>query len=191
MNSLLSIAESSGPLTRKDALKVVSILADWSSMERVKLSDFESDNRFIKICRILGRTIPKNDKNAKVTGYHTDDLNTVLSIAGDDEAAKLVASISVPQMVKVMASLAQKKRRSTPLLRSLAYNISSSSDQLDLKQCSDVLYAMASLNFPDSVLTAKICADISSLIPKHTEKSAVVGSILTSLGLLKYRDLGM
>lgn len=30
-----------------------------------------------------------------------NDLSTVLGITGDDEAAKLISSISLPQMVKV------------------------------------------------------------------------------------------
>lgn len=202
VNGLLAVTETSGPISRRHALKVVSILAEWSSINRAKLSEFENDSRFIKVCRVLGRTLPKNgpngnnsnnnnnfNQNKKIAGFRTDDLNTVLGVAGDDEAAKLIASISLPQMVKVMTTLAQRKRRSTPLLRSLAFNISSNSEPLDLKQCADILFAMAILNFPDSVLTAKICSDIQITLSKNSDKSAVVGSILTSLGFLKYRDL--
>lgn len=206
VNGLLSVSESNTAISRKHALKIVSILAEWSSANRVRLSEFENDTRFIKVCKILGKTFQKNgnglvtgppaipnnkstnDSNKRISGFRTDDLNTVLGVAGDDEAAKLIASISVPQMVKVMSTLAQRKRRSTPLLRSLAYNISSSTEHLDIKQCADVMFAMASLNFQDSVLAAKICSDIQIVLPK-TDKSAVVGSVLTSLGILKYRDL--
>ncbi|XP_055853270.1 FAST kinase domain-containing protein 4 [Episyrphus balteatus] len=208
VNGLLSVSENTSTISRKHALKIVSILAEWSSANRVRLSEFENDSRFIKVCKILGKTFPRNGNgfgaanaavnnnknnnnnngNKRISGFRTDDLNTVLGVAGDDEAAKLIASISVPQMVKVMSTLAQRKRRSTPLLRSLAYNISSSTEQLDIKQSADVLFAMASLNFQDSVLAAKICSDIQVALPK-TDKSAVVGSILTSLGILKYRDL--
>lgn len=200
VNGLLSVSESSGPLSRKHALKIVSMLAEWSSLNRAKIAEFENDARFLRVCRVLGRTMGKSnnangssgiEKNSpkRISGFRTDDLNTVLGVAGDDEAAKLIASISLPQMVKVMSTLAQRKRRSTPLLRSLAFNISSTTEQLDLKQSADVLYAMAILNFQDSVLAAKICSDIQTTLPKNTEKSAVVGSILTSLGILKYRDL--
>ncbi|CAD6994505.1 protein TBRG4 [Ceratitis capitata] len=199
VNGLLSITEASGPLSRKHALKIVSILAEWSTKNRAKINEFENDARFLRVCRVLGRNVGKgnnsggaaqeDDRPKRISGFRTDDLNTVLGVAGDDEAAKLIASISLPQMVKVMSTLAQRKRRSTPLLRSLAFNISSSTEQLDLKQSADILYAMACLNFQDSVLAAKICADIQVMLPKNTEKSAVVGSILTSLGILKYRDL--
>ncbi|XP_055385129.1 FAST kinase domain-containing protein 4 [Condylostylus longicornis] len=196
VNGLLGVTETQTSLSRKHALKVVSILAEWSSINRVKLNEFENDPRFLKVCRVLGRTVnQKNNgnnnvnQNKRASGFRTDDLNMVLGVTGDDEAAKLIASISPSQMVKVMTTLAQRKRRSTPLLRSLAYNLSSSSEQLDLKQCADVLFAMASLNFPDSVLAAKICSDIQVTLSKNTNKSAVVGSILTSLGLLRYRDI--
>lgn len=193
INGLLSVAEGSS-LTRKHALRIVSILSEWSTVNRVKLNEFENDSRFLKVCRMLGRTKNVNDsgkeEHKRISGFGTDDLNTVLGVAGDDEAAKLIASISVPQMVKVMSTLAARKRRSTPLLRSLAFNISSATDPLDLKQCADIFFAMAMLNFQDSVLAAKVCADIQATLAKNTEKSAVVGSILTSLGILKYRDLG-
>ncbi|XP_050744811.1 FAST kinase domain-containing protein 4 [Drosophila biarmipes] len=202
VNGLLGITENNSAFSRKHALRIVSILAEWSTMDRVKISEFENDTRFLRICRMLGRTVPKsngaaNDKtiaennstSKRISGFRTDDLNTVLGVAGDDEAAKLIASISLPQMVKVMSTLAQRKRRSTPLLRSLAFNISSASEALDLKQSADVLFAMSTLNFQDSVLGAKVCADVQTALPKNVEKSAVVGSIITSLGILRYRDL--
>lgn len=124
----------------------------------------------------------------KISGFRTDDLNVVLGVTGDDEAAKLVATITLPQMVKVMKNLAIKKRRSTPLLRSLAYNMSSKEHKLDLKQCADVLYSMASLNFPDPVLIAKLCEDIQEGIKEPVEKSSLVGSLITSLAILRYRE---
>lgn len=57
--------------------------------------EFEVDTRFLKLCRMLG----KEDKKDK--DYLFSDLSTVLGITGDDEAAKLISTISLPQMVKV------------------------------------------------------------------------------------------
>lgn len=167
------------------------------------MSDFENDSRFNKLCRLLGRAVTNKsgvnntlhvDSNAKsrnekkISGIHTEDLNVVLGVTGDDEAAKLVATITLPQMVKVMKNLAIKKRRSTPLLRSLAYHMSTAEFCLDLKQCSDVLYAMASLNFPDEVLLSKLCEDVKKNMKDPVEKSPLIGSIITSLGFLRYRE---
>lgn len=196
---LLSVAENNPGLTRKQSLKIVSILAEWSSMNRAKLSDFENDTRFIKLCRQLGRAVNKTNSesaqsaplNSKLIAFRTDDLNTVINIAGDDEAAKLIASINVSQMIRVMSALAAKKRRSTPLLRSLAYHISSSSDCLNLKECADLLYSMAVLSFPDSVLIARVSSDIQIGLAENNDKPAVVGSIVTSLGLLKFLNIDL
>ncbi|CRK94919.1 CLUMA_CG008410, isoform A [Clunio marinus] len=201
VNGLLSIADNRSDLNRKHALKIVSILAEWSTINRTKVSEFENDPRFTKLCRMLGRTL--NIKNAvsanmntnnndralnKISSFRTDDLNVVLGVTGDDEAAKLVASISLPQMVKVMKNLAIKKKRSTPLLHALANNISSCSQQLDIKQCADVLYSMSILNFLDTVLLTKLGNDIQENLKLPVERSSVIGSIISSLGFLKYRD---
>lgn len=207
IDSLLQIADSNATLTRRHALRIVSILSEWTSTNRVKLSEFENDTRFLRLCRLLGKNIMSsssvdkaqnslNDSYTKSSNsnrgsFRAEDLNTVLSVAGDDEAAKLIASISLAQMVKVMSTLAIRKRRSTPLLRSLAFNISSATEQMNLKQCADIFYAMANLNFHDAVLAAKLCSDIQMCLVKNNDKSAVIGSILTSLGLLKHRDLGL
>lgn len=69
-------------------------MADWASSSRVKLSEFERDPRFLKLCEMLG----KDDKGKQSL---FSDLSTVLGITGDDEAAKLISSISLSQMVKV------------------------------------------------------------------------------------------
>lgn len=146
---------------------------------------------------MLGRNVNlkdggKNNGNLrggkKIASFRTDDLDLVLRVTGDDEAAKLISTITLPQMVKVMKNLATKKQRSTPLLRSLAYNISGKDQVLNLKECADCLYSMASLNFPDPVLIAKLCADIQQGLKEPLEKSAVIGSILKSLSFLQYRD---
>lgn len=176
--------------------QVVSILAEWSSINRAKLSEFENDARFIKLCRQLGRAPAKPGptgnapKKFQSNDFRTEDVNMVLSIAGDDEASTLVATLSIPQMIRVMSALALKKRRSTPLLRSLSFHISSSSERLNLKQCGDLLFAMAVLNFPDSVLIARVGMDIQNGLAENQDKPAVVGSIVTSLGLLKFRNSG-
>lgn len=89
-----------------------------------------------------------------------------------------------------MSTLAQQKKRSKPLLHALAYNITRNTDALDLKQCADILYSISVLNYPDHVLLSRVCSDISAGLNNNKDKSAVVGSILTSFGLLKYKDTG-
>ncbi|XP_058130159.1 FAST kinase domain-containing protein 4 [Anopheles ziemanni] len=193
VTELLAIADVT-KVNRKQALKIVSILAEWSSIKKANLSEFESDPRFVELCSLLGRTgqqratSSKPSSQAKQRDLHVDDLQTVLGITANDEAAKLIAGLTLPQMIKVMSSLAMKKKRSIPLLRSLSFNIASNPGQLNLKECGDMLYAMASLNYRDVVLTARICSDLEQELAKNTDKIAPIVSILTSLGMLRYRD---
>lgn len=70
-------------------------MTNWANEGKVQLSDFEMDQRFVKVCRILGRT--HNGKNNEGMA----DLSVVLGVTADEQAAKLISSISLPQMVKV------------------------------------------------------------------------------------------
>lgn len=97
VESLLSIAEEP-QVSRRHALRIVSQLADWTTSGRAKLADFEADNRFVKLCRLLGRGLPHGSQK-EAAGF--GDLGVVLGVTGDDEAAKLVAGISLNQMIKV------------------------------------------------------------------------------------------
>ncbi|XP_050306177.1 FAST kinase domain-containing protein 4 [Anthonomus grandis grandis] len=189
VDELLSISEGTG-ISRKHALKVVSVLSNWTSTEKIKLSDFERDPRFIKLCKILTRTGP-NGKNGKSLSEvnKSEDLSTVLNVTADEEAAKLVGSLTLPQMIKVLVTLSVKRRRSTFLLRALAYNIAASPEQLNIKQCADLFYSIASLNYYDENLFEKAANNIITVLEKEViKRSAVIGSILTSVGLLRYKN---
>ncbi|KAF4518853.1 hypothetical protein B566_EDAN006704 [Ephemera danica] len=190
VNALLSVADEA-EVTKKHALKIVSVLAEWSTDNKAKINEFESDARFHKLCRMLGHNYKqKTSGDVNIEGGSSEDLATVLEVTGDDEAAKLVASISLPQMIKVMSTLAQKKRRSTPLLRALTYNLCRDTKQLNVKQSADLLYSMAVLNFPDANLLDKVRNDLAESLPTN-QKAAPVGSILTSLGLLRHKDAAL
>ncbi|KAH1019141.1 FAST kinase domain-containing protein 4 [Dendroctonus ponderosae] len=189
VNELLTITDGTG-ISRKHALQVVSILSTWTSSGKIQLSEFDSDPRFLKLCKVLtrGTTGSKSNKQVAALSKH-DDLSTVLSVAADEEAAKLVGSITLSQMIKVLTTLSLRKRRSVLLLRTLAYNIAGSSEQMNIKQCADLFYSIATLNFYDENLFEKAADNVISILQQDiVKKSAVVGSILTSMGLLKYRN---
>ncbi|CAG9787461.1 unnamed protein product [Diatraea saccharalis] len=183
VDSLLLVAENA-VVSRQHALKMVSVLSEWSNNNKVKIADFEKDPRFLKLCRILART-PSTQAISSLT--MAEDLGTVLGITGDDEAARLIANLTMPQMIKVMKALQQKGRRSTPLLRALSHNITRQSEVIDLKKSADLLFSMTALNFPDPILLDRICHDVIESLPTNEDKPTVVNSIIVSLGLLKYR----
>jgi hypothetical protein len=56
-----------------------------------------------------------------------------------------------------------------------------------MKQCAKFLHSMAVLNLSDPVLISRICSDVEIGLGSNEDKSAVVGSILTSLGVFRYR----
>jgi hypothetical protein len=100
VESLLSVAEAP-QLSRRYALRIVSQLADWTTSGRAKLSDFEADKRFVKLCRLLGRGLPQGSQSFEKEASGMGDLAVVLGVTGDDEAAKLVAGVSLNQMIRV------------------------------------------------------------------------------------------
>lgn len=158
----------------------------------------ENDARFTKLCRMLGKTMPYKktegvqDNTVKNLANYNADIDAILNITGVDKASKLVSGITLEQMVKVLKNLALKKRRSTPLLNSLSINISGKEERLNLKQCSDVLFAVATLNFTERSLIAKICDDIQvSLKEMEIKRSSIIGSTLKSLAILKIRDIAV
>lgn len=173
-------------MTQENAMAIVTKLSLWKSSNRVKVSDFENDPRFLKVCQILSKSKAKNeplqDQRKSV------ELEMVLSIPGDDEAAEVIANLTLSQKVRVFSSLARKKSRSIVVLKALASTISSHPDKMNLKECSDLLFAMTSLNFIDEMLLSRISLDIERSLDKNMQKSAVVGSIVTSMGFLKFKD---
>lgn len=82
-------------------LKVVSILSDWTNEGKIELKDFENDPRFLRLCRILTKALPSQKIEKFNETTTSEDLSLVLSVTADDEAAKLIGGITVPQMVKV------------------------------------------------------------------------------------------
>jgi hypothetical protein len=107
LESLLCIAEAP-KVSRQHALRIVSQLADWTASGHVKLSDFEADTRFLKLCRLLGRGVPHGSQRSEKEAAGLGDLAIVLGVTGDDEAAKLVAGMSLSQMIRVSENLCVK-----------------------------------------------------------------------------------
>jgi hypothetical protein len=94
VEGLLAVAAEPGVL-REHALKIVAALAERAAAEgSATATKFEDDPRFVRLCQMLGQQAAK-DVNTK------NDLATVLSVAADDEAARMAHSLSVEQTVKV------------------------------------------------------------------------------------------
>lgn len=55
VEELLSVSNGQG-VSRRIALKIVSVLADWTTAKKIQLTDFENDYRFIKLCKLLTKS---------------------------------------------------------------------------------------------------------------------------------------
>lgn len=191
VQQLLELSETG--LNQQNAMTILSKLSVLTASSQATVKEFEDDYRFLKICRLLSKEPSKSGTNKTGTALRDEvqkstELEMVLSVAGDEEAAKVVEGLSLPQKVRVLSSLARKKTRSVVVLRSLAHTISSHSGKLNLKECSDVLFAMNSLNFTNELLLSRIGIDINRELKGNVDKTAVVGSIVTSLGFLKFKE---
>lgn len=188
VNDLLQLSEKG--LNQQNAMSILTKLSVWTASNNANVKAFESDYRFLKLCRILSKApVTNNIQNViHKEQQKSAELEMVLSIAGDDEASKIIESLPLPQKVRVFSSLARKKSRSMPVLRTLASTISAHPNKMDLKECSDLLFAMVTLNFVDEMLLSRISIDINDKLDKNQDKTAVVGSIVTSIGFLKYKE---
>ena len=163
------------------------MLSSWVRDNKCALKDFSEDARFVKLCKILGLS------SASAAGGFPD-LSIVLNVTAEDQAAKLLDSADLPQMVKVsctwtsdhlascwwyskfdileqvgclqiLSLLGQRKRRSVAFLRSLSFHMAKSSEVMNIKQAADVLYACATLNYVDEV--SVVCGRV-----EYVEKTA-------------------
>ncbi|KAJ8672785.1 hypothetical protein QAD02_004045 [Eretmocerus hayati] len=97
------------------------------------------------------------------------------------------ADHSIDATISVLTSLASAQKRSVSILQDVSSKIVASTTPLDLKQVGDILYSVALLNFYDKPLMEKMCTALLDLIPKN-DRCAVIGSILTSISFLRYRN---
>ncbi|XP_066602768.1 FAST kinase domain-containing protein 4 [Prorops nasuta] len=86
--------------------------------------------------------------------------------------------------IQTFLGLSIRKERTEPLLKSLGTYIVNNPEILNIKQASDLLYCLATLNYPEQLLLNKIVLSLLLTVP-NTANSSIIGSISTSLGLLK------
>lgn len=183
---VLNLAESPH-LAKEDATEIVSKISDWLVINVIEIDDFKYDNRFKLICDKLDQsseTILKDLSDALRSGVLLDKLT-------DEQVAdSMYAGLSLEENLLLLSDFVEEKSRNAPALRAIAKKIITHRRSLTLKECSDVYFAMGSLNFIDEALLRKIGGDVmqqlnSSAVP------GVVSSIIVSLGMLRYRDASL
>lgn len=157
------------------------IVGKEKSLQSDKTSEQSNNNDTTTAIIKEKKNVKKSsDKFAAVDGHSSSfsDLN---------ESFANVQGISLTETVQLMSSLAMRQRRVKPLLKTLADNIINSDNELGIKNIADILYSMAKLNFRNELLLGKLCDELQKIII-NVDQSPIIGSILTSLGMLRYRN---
>lgn len=187
VSKLLEISEKH--FNKKTGIRILSRLSLLTATNKAKPNEFENDFRFMRICGLLAKVSERKDVTLTPKDLpKSPELETILSVACDDEAIQLIETLPLSQKSRVFSSLAKKKTRSPAVLKALSQSISLSKNSLSLKECSDILFAMISLNFNDETLLSRTSADICGGLAEKNDKIAAIGSIITSVGHLKYKN---
>lgn len=150
--------------------------------------DSESDDVIKNTENIIKDKKNEKQKITKQAKKSTPSANILpFSVSDLNESFADVKGISLVESVKLMSSLATRQRRVKPLLKALADNINNTKSELGIKNIADILYSMAKLNFRNELLLKKLSTDLQKAI-ENVDQSPIIGSILTSLGMLKYRN---
>ncbi|CAG0897293.1 unnamed protein product [Darwinula stevensoni] len=107
-----------------------------------------------------------------------------------DKTMELLDKESPQNLSKVVCTLANVNRRPAPLLRALAYHMTKQELKLTARQLSEVLAALYRLSFPDHPLLDRIATELRPQI-SNIQSVNVIRSILTSVGLLRWRHTGL
>jgi len=142
---------------------------------------------FNEVCKSLERRwVEIKDGKLFVSLLHYAELFSPQFVAKlEDRIADLVEEISPGDLASILAELGRKKRRNVPLLKSLTFYLTKHKNMLDIKQISDCLFALNQLSYKDHDTLERLCVQLESHI-QDTDSSAVLRSILTSLGQLKF-----
>ncbi|KAK0182692.1 hypothetical protein PV327_000802 [Microctonus hyperodae] len=193
-NELKMVEELLGFVDKKDinfkqAIGAIDTLRKWVENGKIKFKDFEKNPKYEKLCRIVGQSVNnyKGMNFNKKNRYDSMDASQSYELSQLRESYSNMRTISVDQAIKVLSGLATKQRRIKPMLLAIAANIQQSKRALSIKNIADILYSMACLNFPDQVLLQKLCKDLE-LSLHAVNQSPIIGSILTSFGMLRYRN---
>lgn len=169
---------------------ITSTLKQWVQEDKVTRKDFESDPRFYQLRSKLKRSGDKWGRKDSARASQDAAARKVQfqkMISGNIDYNEDISKLNVKEAVDAWTGLTAKGSREKPLLRALASHISNNYKELNIKQNADVLYGMAKLNFPDDALLKKICQEIVKSV-NQVSNSPIIGSIITSLGMLRYRN---
>jgi len=144
---------------------------------------------FSEVCKALERRWVEIKDGKIFCGLlrYSDQFSPQFLAKLEDRLAELSEDFPPSDLAAILKALAVSKRRNVPLLKALAFYLTKHRGLLDIKQLADALFSLKQLNFKDPVTLEKICSELEVKVGNTGEEGgAVLRSVLTSLGQLRY-----
>jgi len=180
-------------MARSCAIKDLVMMLSFSVGRR---STETQDKLFSEICRSLERRWVEIRDSGMLSRtfvgllHYSEHFTDQFLCKLEDRLAEIADELNGTDLTAVLYELGRKRRRNVPLLKAISYYLGKNRSDLDIKQASDALFALKKLSFKDQEVLEKLCATIEEQMD-FVENSAVVRSILTSLGQLHFLHTGV
>jgi len=149
---------------------------------------------FSEVCKALERRWVEIKDGKIFCGLlrYSDQFSPQFLAKLEDRLAELSEDFPPAELAAILKALAVSKRRNVPLLKALTFYLTKHRGLLDIKQLADALFSLKQLSFKDPVTLEKICSELEvKVVNTGEEGGAVLRSILTSLGQLRYLSTGL
>jgi len=145
-----------------------------------------------EICKTLERRWMEIKEGWQFAGllHYSGQFSPQFLAKLEDRIADLVEEMTAADLSQILTELGRKKRRNVVLIKAITFYLTKHRNLLDIKQLSDSLFALNVLSFKDQTILDRLCEEIETKIA-GTENPAVLRSILTSLGQLRFPCRGV
>lgn len=207
---LLELADSANPFLAKEILGRLGEMCVSGKIVRVSL---ENDDRFKSLVSkaqnaIVSKPNPESraaNNTPKLTQQAQPNpipgpvarkhiitpISLLAQIASEKSEADIVNDMNTSQLVQVLTSFSRENVRCQSTLRQVADKIVAKNDPLELRDYSGILYSMAKLSFYDDALLSSVSKNVQNLLSTEEKHPSYIGSIITSIGYLRYKDESM
>ena len=156
-------------LSQKDILNVMGTIIDWIQKSNTNISSIQNDKQFV--C-LQEQVIESRKASSNAVAEDTDFSQYI--------------DLSTSMMIQEVSKMRTEKNRNVKLIRFLFDNIIKYNEMLNIGQCSNLVYSMCALSYPDKRLLDKISMDAKA--GTITVQNTPLVSIVKSMAMLRYRN---
>ncbi|XP_076672272.1 uncharacterized protein LOC143371204 isoform X2 [Andrena cerasifolii] len=159
-------------LSQKDILNVMSTIINWIQKSNTNVSSVQNDKQFV----CLEEQLIESRKAKHVASNDVEE----------DADFSEYMDLSTSMMIQEVSKMRTEKNRNVKLIRFLFDNILKYNEMLNIGQCSNLVFSMCALSYPDKRLLDKISTDVKVGATKVQQSSLV--SIIKSMAMLRYKN---